>query len=188
MLQVRKGLHSRARPQGRDEKEAKAGTTPPTMENEAWRDHFGSVHGGPVLRQRKDKKMTKEDKRTGRQTGRGGGWGKEELRGGDVQSRRVSPPCCHTKGGSIRIGLKDGGKREKYLFFFFPPLRWSRCPYRGSHSRVEELSFCCCRHNVSNIFVQLTEGRPAPDQPKQPPAKKNTLELGSSTAIRIGVA
>ena len=35
------------------------------------------------------------------------------------------------------------------------------------------ISFCCCRHNVSNIFVQLTEGRSARDQPKQPPAKKN---------------
>ena len=34
------------------------------------------------------------------------------------------------------------------------------------------ISFCCCRQNVSNIFVQLTEGRSARDQPKQPPAKK----------------
>ena len=37
------------------------------------------------------------------------------------------------------------------------------------------ISFCCCRHNVSNIFVQLTEGRSARDQPKQPPAKKWTV-------------
>ena len=37
------------------------------------------------------------------------------------------------------------------------------------------ISFCCCRHNVSNIFVQLTEGRSARDQPKQPPAKKNLV-------------
>ena len=35
------------------------------------------------------------------------------------------------------------------------------------------ISFSCCRHNVSNIFVQLTEERSARDQPKQPPAKKN---------------
>ena len=34
------------------------------------------------------------------------------------------------------------------------------------------ISFGCCRHNVSNTFVQLTEGRSARDQPKQPPAKK----------------
>ena len=34
------------------------------------------------------------------------------------------------------------------------------------------ISFGCCRHSVSNTFVQLTEGRSARDQPKQPPAKK----------------
>ena len=39
------------------------------------------------------------------------------------------------------------------------------------------ISFCCCRQNVSNIFVQLTEGRSARDQPKQPPAKKKQLAL-----------
>ena len=32
--------------------------------------------------------------------------------------------------------------------------------------------FGCCRYSVSNTFVQLTEGRSARDQPKQPPAKK----------------
>ena len=40
------------------------------------------------------------------------------------------------------------------------------------------ISFCCCRHNVSNIFVQLTEGRSARDQPKQPPAKKRYVLVG----------
>ena len=39
------------------------------------------------------------------------------------------------------------------------------------------ISFGCCRHNVSNIFVQLTEGRSARDQPKQPPAKKTMPKL-----------
>ena len=31
-------------------------------------------------------------------------------------------PCCHTKGDSIRVGLKDGGKRERAPppFFFSP--------------------------------------------------------------------
>ena len=36
-------------------------------------------------------------------------------------------PCCHTKGGSFRVGLKDGGRgRGKYayiyiyIYFFFP--------------------------------------------------------------------
>ena len=63
--------------------------------------------------------MTKEDKRTGRQTGRGGGWGKGKLRGGDVPSRRVSPcTLLSYEGGSIRVGLKDGGKRERYYLFF----------------------------------------------------------------------
>ena len=50
-------------------------------------------------------------------------------------------PCCHTKGGSIRVGLKDGGKRERYIYIyiFFPPLRLSRCPYMGKPlSRVGE--------------------------------------------------
>ena len=64
--------------------------------------------------------MTKEDKRTGRQTGRGGGWGKGELRGGDVPSRRVSPcTLLSYEGGSIRVGLKDGGKRERYYYYYF---------------------------------------------------------------------
>ena len=37
------------------------------------------------------------------------------------------------------------------------------------------ISFGCCRHSVSNTFVQLTEGRSARDQPTQPPAKKKGL-------------
>ena len=49
------------------------------------------------------------------------------------------------------------------------------------------ISFCCCRHNVSNIFVQLTEGRSARDQPKQPPAKKNRHVLfGRKVLHKIG--
>ena len=43
------------------------------------------------------------------------------------------------------------------------------------------ISFGCCRHSVSNTFVQLTEGRSARDQPKQPPAKKNGSFAGLST-------
>ena len=43
------------------------------MESEAWRDHFGSVYGGPVRRQRIDKEATKNDRRTGKQTGGGEG-------------------------------------------------------------------------------------------------------------------
>ena len=115
-------LDNGTRPQGRDEKKARAGTTPPTMENEAWRDHFGSVHGGPVLRQRKNKKMTKEDKLTGRQTGRGGGWGKGELRGGDVPSRRVSPcTLLSYEGGFHSRWPQRRGEEGEVLFFFFSP-------------------------------------------------------------------
>ena len=76
MLQVnQQRLHSRTKPRGQDEKGAVAGTAAPTIGKEAWRDRFGSVRGGPVLWQRRDKEMTKEDKRTGRQTGGGEGWG-----------------------------------------------------------------------------------------------------------------
>ena len=77
----------------------------------------------PVLRQRRKKETTKEDNRTGRQTGGGEGWG----RGGSC-GVRTSPagalahlPCCHTKGDTIRVGLKDGGERGEDHVFFFPP-------------------------------------------------------------------
>ena len=29
-------------------------------------------------------------------------------------------PCCHTKGDTIRVGLKDGGERGEGNGFFFP--------------------------------------------------------------------
>ena len=35
------------------------------------------------------------------------------------------------------------------------------------------ISCGCCRHSVSNTFVQLTEGRSVQDKPKQLPAKTN---------------
>ena len=35
-------------------------------------------------------------------------------------------------------------------------------------------------HSVLDTFVQLTEGRSARDQPKQPPAKKNLLQHENS--------
>ena len=124
MLQVNQHrLRPRTKPRGQDEKEARAGTAAPTMESEAWRDHFGSVYGGPVRWQRIDKKATKDDRRTGRQTG-GGEEG--ETRGG--YGAGTSPagalahvPCCHTKGDTIRDGLKDGGGKREY---FFCPLVW----------------------------------------------------------------
>ena len=63
---------------------------------------------------------------TGRQIGRGAGGGRGELRGGDVPTRR--------KGGSFRVGLRDGERGRGFFFFFlvfFLPLRLSRCPYMG---------------------------------------------------------
>ena len=49
------------------------------------------------------------------------------------------------------------------------------------------ISFGCCRHSVSNTFVQLTEGRSARDQPKQPPAKKMWFNLESPSAWKVEV-
>ena len=98
------------------------------MESKAWRDHFGSVRGGPVRRQRRDKEETRktrgqEDRRKGK---KGGGRG--ELRGGGASPAGALAhlPCYHTKGDTIRVGLKDGGKRENappslFFFFFLPP-------------------------------------------------------------------
>ena len=75
------------------------------------------LFGGPVLRQRRDKETIREDKRTGRQTGGGEGWGKRELRGGDVSSRRFHPfTLLSYKGDTIRVGPKERGP-----CFFFPP-------------------------------------------------------------------
>ena len=73
--------------------------------------------------------MTKEDKRTGRQTGRGGR-GRGNYGGGTSPAGALAHvPCCHTKGGSIRVGLKDGGKRERYvyIFYFFCSKRTNYC-------------------------------------------------------------
>ena len=55
----------------------------------------------------------KTDRRGGR-VGEGGSYGAGTSPAGAL----AHVPCCHTKGGSIRVGLKDGGKRERYLFFF----------------------------------------------------------------------
>ena len=87
------GQHSRTKPRGLDEKGARAGTIVEPSKANHGEINFGSVRGGPVRRQRKDREMTKEDRRTGRQTGkkRWGGWGKRKLGAGDVPSRRISP-------------------------------------------------------------------------------------------------
>ena len=76
----------------------------------------------PVRRQRQGDDQ--EDSRTGRQTegGKGGGGG----RFGMVTSPAgalAHLPCCHTKGDTIRVGLKDGGERGDV--FFSPPTPWA---------------------------------------------------------------
>ena len=48
---------------------------------------------------------------------------------------------------------------------------------------LTDISFGCCRHSVSNTFVQLTEGRSARDQPKQPPAKKEDAPYSGSKCL-----
>ena len=64
--------------------------------------------------------MTKEDKRTGRQTGREGGWGKGEQRGGNVSSRRVSScyPAVIRRGVPFVLASKTGGRGRGVIFFF----------------------------------------------------------------------
>ena len=51
-----------------------------------------------------DKEATKDDRRTGRQTG-----GKKlgGLRGTSPAGALAHVPCCHTKGNTMRVGLKD---------------------------------------------------------------------------------
>ena len=87
------------------------------MESGAWRDHFGSVYGGPVRWQRIDKEATKDDRRTGRQTGGGGETRGDYGAGTSPAGALAHVPCCHTKGDTIRVGLKDGGGRRENFFF-----------------------------------------------------------------------
>ena len=50
------------------------------------------------------------------------------------------------------------------------------------------ISFGCCRHSVSNTFVQLTEGRSARDKPKQLPAKKKTTNGEFPCSARLSTS
>ena len=122
MLQVNQlRLHSRTKPRGQDEKGAVAGTFAPTIGNEAWRDRFGSVRGGPVLRQRRDKEDDQgrqADRKTDGRRGRVGGAGGSYGAGTSPAGALAHLPCCHTKGDTIRVGLKDGGERGRGPFFF----------------------------------------------------------------------
>ena len=64
-------------------------------------------------RRRPRKTSGQEDRQEG---GAGGGRGNYGA-GTSPAGALAHGPCCHTKGGSIRVGLKDGGKRERFFFF-----------------------------------------------------------------------
>ena len=97
-------------------------------------------------------------------------------------------PSGFTKPSSLVAPSRSGIG----AFLWISPEPSSLCPLETLHSLpcvwtlLVPVAFCmflytldvqhpfgCCRHNVSNTFVQLTEGRSARDQPKQPPAKKD---------------
>ena len=48
-------------------------------------------------------------------------------------------PCCHTKGGSIRVGLKDGGKKERVFFF---PIVLANCAPDGPKWTAQNFLEC----------------------------------------------
>ena len=83
--------------------------------------------------------MTKEDKLTGRRTGRGGGWGKGNHGAGTTPAGALAHvSCCYTKGGAIRVGLKDGERKrerhDEYFFFSLPP-PFEQVPLYGEATR-----------------------------------------------------
>ena len=132
MFQVnQQRLHSRTKPRGQDEKGAVAGTVAPTIGDEAWRDRFGSVRGGPVLRRRRhkdDDQGRQADRKTDGRGGRMGGRG--ELRGGDVPSRRVSPFTLLSYKGRYHSRWPQGRRgrgRGPWFFFLSPHCGMVRC-------------------------------------------------------------
>ena len=108
------GLHSRTKPRGQDEKGAMAGTrVEPSKTNHGEITLDLSAAASPGAR---DKKTTKEDKRTERQTeGRMGG--SRGGRGGDVPSRRFSPFTLL----SYKWGYHSRWPQGRRGRFFFPP-------------------------------------------------------------------
>ena len=64
--------------------------------------------------------MTKKDKRTGRQTGRGAGGGRGNYGAGTSPAGALAHvPCCHTKGVPFALASRTGGKRERCIYFFW---------------------------------------------------------------------
>ena len=60
--------------------------------------------------------------------GEGGNYGAGTSHAGAL----AHEPCCHTKGGAFRVGLKDRG-RGRGIFFFgvFPPSPFDQVPLYG---------------------------------------------------------
>ena len=117
------GLHSRTKPRGQDEKGAMAGTiVEPSKTNHGEITLDLSAAAGPAVEERQGDDQ--EDSRTGRRTEEGEGWGRGRVGMGTSPAGALAHlPCCHTKGDTIRVGLKDG--------FFFPPPGSVGCPGRG---------------------------------------------------------
>ena len=87
---------------------------------------------GPAAEEKQEDDQGRQaDRKTDRKGGAGGGRGNYGA-GTSPAGALAHVPCCHTKGGSIRVGLKDGGKRERYyLFIFFPPPPFEQVPLYG---------------------------------------------------------
>ena len=72
---------------------------------------------GRVRRQRIDKEATKNDRRTGKQTGGGEGETRGDYGAGTSPAGALAHvPCCHTKGDT------GGGRRDNFFSFFSPSL------------------------------------------------------------------
>ena len=73
--------------------------------------------GPEAEEEQEDDQGGQADRKTDRRGGGvGGGRGGNYGAGTSPAGALAHEPCCHTKGGSIRVGLKDGGKRERYLY------------------------------------------------------------------------
>ena len=71
---------------------------------------------GPAAEERQGDQGRQADRKTDR---KGERVGRGNYGAGTSPCALAHVPCCHTKEGSIRVGLKDGGKRERYFFVYF---------------------------------------------------------------------
>ena len=87
----------------------------------------GRSGGRGETKKRQGRQGDRKTDERGKGGGTGGAAGGERPPAGAL----AHVPCCHTKGDTIRVGLKDGGERETegegsppffFFYFFFPPL------------------------------------------------------------------